>query len=456
MTRAVSAGAVVATAALVFTSTPLTAPAEAARNRRPNVLIILTDDQRTSTLRHMSRTRYWFKRGGTEFTHAFATTPLCCPSRASIFTGRYAHNHGVKNNRATTALEQRSTLQRYLRDAGYRTAIFGKFLNGWGLQEPPHFDEWATFSGSKDHYLMSNWNVNGRVKTIERYSTDYIKRRAVRFLRSREERDRRPWLMYLNTAAPHYPYIPERDFAHARVPLWKGNRAVHEVDRSDKPPFVQAANASLRRVRRARREQLRTLMSVDEMVDRVMRAMAALDEKRTTLAVFMSDNGYLWGEHGLSAKVAKRPPYTPSVSIPLLVRWPGHLHPGTTTDRLVANIDVAPTALQAAGVPPSPEWPLDGRSLVGVPGRDRLLLEYWIDTGGIPEWASLRTRSYQYTEYYGEDGLTPVFREYYDVGQDPSQLHNLLGTVDPGDDPAYDVLSDQLAADRGCDGTDCP
>jgi arylsulfatase A-like enzyme len=428
------------------------APARGVSTRPPNVLIIVTDDQRARTLKNMPRTRSWFKLGGTSFLEAYATTPLCCPSRASIFTGRYVHNHKVKTNRDAPRLDMSTTLHSLLQNAGYRTALFGKFLNGWDManNDPPFFDEWASFAAHGDRYYDSLYNVNGRLRTLDGYSTDVIAQRAVRFLSESEDDDRRPWLMYVTPVAPHFPYLVERDHRDAQLPEWRPNPAVTEANRSDKPQFVQERVTDLSVAEHIRSRQLRTLLSVDELVDKVMDKLDALDEDRNTLAFYMSDNGYLWGEHGLTQTSAKRTAYTASVRIPLLVRWPGKVADRFESRALVATVDVAPTVLQAAGVAPAP---LDGRSLLAPGERDRILLEYWADIANpTPEWASLRTPTRQYTEYYGDDKQTVVFRELYDLEADPWQLHNLLATAH------VDVtqLEAQLAADRRCAGATCP
>ncbi|MDQ3783713.1 MAG: sulfatase [Actinomycetota bacterium] len=406
----------------------------------------------------MPETRRIFKKNGTQFTKAFATTPLCCPSRASIFTGRYAHNHGVKNNESAGVLDQESTVQHYLNRAGYRTAFFGKFFNSWPLgTDPPYFHRWAVFPSSGLVSSGTDWNVNGDVRAVTTYSTDYIADRAVRFLGGSEARDDRPWLMYLSTAAPHVPARPEKDHAEAPVGYWPGNPAVFEKDRSDKPPFVRERSVTLDRIRILRRNQLRSLMSVDDLVERVFGKLKLLNDKKNTLAFFMSDNGFLWGEHGLYAEGSqKRSPYKPSVKLPLFMRWPGRVEAGTTRTRLAANIDVAPTILRAAGLQPDGAYPMDGIPLLGHRSRKRLLLEHYVDLGRIPEWAATYTQAYEYIEYYGDDGLTPTFREYYDLDSDPWQLNNLLADRDPTNDPDIAPIAEQLDADRRCVGAGCP
>lgn len=430
----------------------------------PNVVIFVTDDQRDS-LEAMPHTRRWFQQGGKRFTEAFATTPLCCPSRASIFSGQYAHNHKVTNNPIPERLDQTSTLQHYLREAGYQTAAVGKYFNGWDLSEdPPSFDEWAISNGG---YYNTSFNSNGRDQNVRRYSTDYIRDRALANLES-FDRDG-PWLLYIGTSAAHDPFISAPRFRNAPVGTWPGNPAVREVNRRDKPLIKQqrkfdqekserveshvfGPHRALVEGRSIRRHQLRTLMSVDRLVDRVLDKVKQRGEEKETLSFFLSDNGSLWGEHGL---VGKRNAYTPSVEIPLLMRWPGHVRPGATSDDITANIDIAPTVLDAAGVDPDRTHPIDGRSLLQRTERDRLLLEQW--GGGPGTWASIRTRTYQYVEYYrSARGKSIRSREYYDLDSDPWQLHNLLGDRKKSNDPNVRRLSRRLAVDRRCVGGSCP
>jgi arylsulfatase A-like enzyme len=342
-------------------------------------------------------------------------------------------------------LDHRTTLQRYLLRAGYRTGIAGKFLNGWPLQrDPPFFHRWA-ITGTGDYYGQM-FNNDGDVRRVDGYSTTFIRRRSAAFLRGFEHRDRRPWLLFVTPNAPHGPFRAERRYRRAPAPPWDGNPAVFEEDRSDKPPFVQESKMTFRRGRRLRKRQLRTLMSVDDLVGQLKRELGRLGERLRTLAVFVSDNGLFWGEHGLGHK---RLPYTQAVGVPFMVRWPGHLPPGVGDDRLVANVDLAPTALHAAGLRrPSG---MDGRSLLREASRPRLLLEHFRDSKNlVPTWTSLRTATYQYVEYRWDGDVR--FREYYDLSADPWQLDNLLEDGNPLNDPDVASLHDLLARDRRCQG----
>ena len=198
-------------------------------------------------------------------------------------------------------------------------------------------------------------------------------------------------------------------------------------------------------------------MSVDDLVARLLRALGDLGERGATMAFVISDNGMFWGEHGL---VGKRQPYRESVRVPFLMRWPGHVQPGSHAARLVANLDIAPTALQAAGIDPAGLQPeIDGRSLLGGDRRDHLLLEYYLDPGksaDIPSWAAIWRPDVEYVEYDETGAAAPSFREYYDLQADPWQLRNLLGDGRPGNDPPTAALQAQLLADRACQGTSGP
>ena len=429
------------------------AQAPARGDRRPNVLIIFTDDQRSDTMTVMPQVQKWFEQKGTKYPNAYVGTPLCCPSRGTIMTGRYAHNHGVVDNGAHHNLDQRTTLQHLLGRAGYRTAIVGKYFNGWPLrQDPPHFDRFAIF---RTGYHNTKFSVDGKVQTIGRYSTDYIAKQSIRYLRSFEKRDKAPWLMYVAPSAPHDPFTPAARHAAAPVSSWEPSPAVGEEDRSDKPPAVHAQNAVREHGEDLRTAQLRTLLAVDEMVGRVMAALGKLRERRNTLVFFFSDNGFYWAEHGVTDK---RFPYTEAVSVPFYARWPGRIQPGGSDPRLVSLVDLAPTVLAATGTPPHPTLPLDGRSLLDTWDRDHVYIEYFPDktVTSIGPWASVRTRTAQYSEYYSADGVTTDFREYYDLERDPHQLSNLLGDEDPGNDPSpaeLQPLMVQLANNRSCQGT---
>lgn len=434
-------------------------PAEAPEPRPPNVLIILTDDQPVDSLGVMPATRTWFRRGGVEFTDAYVTTPFCCPSRASISTGLYTHNHGVRRGMHLNpdALgDHKATLEYQLRDkAGYRTAFFGKYLNSWDLDnDPPHLDRWAIFPNSApDGYRGAEWNVDGNGRTVRRYSTTYIRERGLRFLRNNADR---PWLMYLSPAAPHEPFEAEREYRDAPVGGWARWKERHPAVAArridDKHPRLKRLQKPRHVGKRDRQGQLRTLMSVDDLVAEVMHALEDTGQRDDTLAFFLSDNGYLWGEHGLTQKML---PYTRSIKVPFMMRWPAGGVEAAKDDRLVANIDLAATVYDAVGLADPPIT--DGRSLLdGTWQRDRLHLEFY-RAFRRPTWASTLTRNDQYIEWYrGPPGSAVTFREYYDLRSDPHQLRNLAATQGDRRGIGLAARSAQLAADQICSGASCP
>jgi arylsulfatase A-like enzyme len=455
-------------ASLTAAGTVASRGAAASEPVRPNILIILTDDQRVhDTLGVMPQTRRLFERGGTRYPNGFVTTPLCCPSRSTIFSGRYAHNHGVTGQRSPTGPppqppepDPRATMQRYLHDAGYRTAIAGKFLVNvpWSTS-PPNWDRWAVTGGG---YNDPWFNVDGDVRRLNgQYSTTVVGDETVRFLRGFDRTDdAAPWLMYVAPQAPHSTphghYVPEGRYRGAPVPHWNGNPAEREVDRSDKPPWVEGRTYDwATQGRRARAVQLRTLMSVDDQVARIYRTIDALGEQNT-LAFFLSDNGFTWGEHGIGEE--KRFPYTESVKVPFFARWPGHVAAGVVDRSLVANVDLLPTILRAAGLSPQLRYPLDGRSIFAR-GRRRLLLEYFVspDDPVLRGWAGIRAHRYEYVEWFDDPARTDVvFREYYDLTKDPWELTNRYRDGRPGNNPPTVRLHRRLVHDMACAGATCP
>jgi arylsulfatase A-like enzyme len=509
---------------------------------KPNVLFIVTDDQRAdNTMAVMPKTKKWFfdggtangqpVAGGTEFDEAYATTPLCCPARASIMTGRYAHNHNVRDipplvppvgdpNRDSHPLIklQDSTLQRYMQQrAGYRTGLFGKFLNGWRVSDdPPYWDVSGKMEQNycpfriKEKGVPSVLKGHGPAGTAphqfcqggpEDYSTDWVAQKAVDFIQDSESNDSQPWFLYLAPFAPHRPALPELDYSvnalpRGQLPSFALTAAHSETDLSDKPDWVQTWTDARQMFEQSvdgqtyegfRLTQLRTLKSVDDLVDNVMLKVLETGEDRNTLAIFISDNGYQWREHGDASKeqavdpvtpqaqppglglTGKQKPYLESVKVPMFMRWPGNPNVKRTfvDDSLVANIDMAATAMQAAHIAPNTaagEPPLDGRPLLSRPiTRSRMLTEGWgTDEGVPPPWASIRTPTYHYIEYYAadvDDPSTPgdeskqvVFREFYDLTTDPFEVTNLY----PATNPPPATLTSQLAADRECLAARCP
>jgi arylsulfatase A-like enzyme len=450
----------------------------------PNVLVILTDDQRLKdTMAVMPKTKAWFESGGAYFPNASDSTPLCCPSRGSTFSGRYAHNHGITRNPLNAAdldrlnFDQNATLQSYLQANGYRTGIIGKFFNFWNYtRRPEHWSEGAIYESPYVHsgFFSSEFDQNtGQTlpqKWVSQYESTYVADRATDFI---QRNSGAPWFLYVAPIIPHGHYSPEPQYSKASVPALQKTDAYFEYDRNDKPPNVNklANDSEENDVEYA--DQLRMLKSADDMVDRIMRKLQDAGQDSNTIAFFLSDNGYEWGEHGLRGKPY---PYLESLSVPFYLRWPGHVNPGTD-NRWVENIDIAPTVLGATGITPSSGSPaMDGQSLLGSTTRNYNFNEQAGSRQGpngcnpSAQWGSITTSTFQYIARF--DGVkvptdsdpdtpevcsadpneTPKFREYYDLrpGHDPFELTNLLADGHPENDPPTAGLDDLVHANRAC------
>lgn len=426
-----------------------TAPDRHPVKRRPNILVLVTDDHPLGCESGLPHLTAHMGRHGVAFSRAYANTPLCAPSRATILTGRYAHNHGVRSNRFVANFAHRRAAPHHLQAAGYRTGLVGKFFNNWDAAEaPPYFDEYAMMADPG--YNGAVWSVDGRRGKVPGYTTTIVRNQAVDFLRRSDDR---PWFLYVAPYAPHAPYRAEEKYADAEFPAWDARPSAKSPDRTGKPPFIQASEGTLAQGRRLRTRQLRTLRSVDDLFAALVAELRSSGQLSNTLIVVVSDNGFCWGDHGW---LRKSVPYMPAVRVPMYLSWPaGGLTGGRTDPRLAATIDVAPTILDAAGIP----FASDGRSLLRTWRRDQVLTEWWNGRErptNPPTWASLITQGWQYTEYYDtyldrqgrpSEGTREVsFREYYDLRTDPYQRVNLLH----GNTGRFDVaaLSARLRAVR--------
>ena len=432
---------------------PVQAVAATPKEPKPNLLVVITDDQAAEgTLEVMRQVRRRIGRQGVTFQQAHVTTPKCCPSRASFFTGRYVHNHGVISNANASNLPHDQTVHYLLQKRGYRTGIFGKFLNSWPVEvDPPFFDEWAISNGG---FEQGYWNVNSRVGTKQEYTTDLIARRAVGFIRRADRTDDdRPWLAWVTPHAPHWPSVPAPRHRGRSLPAFPFTPAMQETDWSDKPGFLDNARNNDATLVTVRDDGRRSLFAVDEMIGRLLDEIKARREVDNTLVVFTSDNGFMFGEHG--GVVGKDLPYPASTHVPLLARWPGHFRRGRTNSKVVTNIDVAATLLEAAGLA---RRETDGRSLLARGRREALFVESrgsYNEDGAraLPGFRSVTTDDYRYAEYYRNGSYDLLFREYYDLNHDPWELTNVVSALD---EARIGELSATLAQYGTCRGRACP
>lgn len=398
----------------------------------PSILLIVTDDQRWDTLWAMPEVRRSLVGPGVTFSNAFTTSPLCCPSRASILTGGFPHTTGVYTqglpHGGFKSFEDSTTIATELDEAGYGTGYFGKYLDSYQSDAlagyvPPGWDRWVAFVHAD--YLGYGLTVDGEVvrygEEPEDYSTDVLAAQADAFLRTSSG----PVFAVFAPAAPHAPAVPAAidrnrfdDLAAWRPPSFD------EADRTDKPRYVRAfrrlGDDRIAALETLRRNQYRSLQAVDRAVGRLLGALADTGRLDDALIVFTSDNGLLWGEHRW---LKKEVPYDEAIRVPLVVRADALVAPHVD-EHLVANIDLAPTIAEAAGV----ELPeADGASLMPllrgqrVRWRPAVLIEHVRGTNPVPSYCAVRTARFLYARYgTGE-------RELYDLETDPWQLESLAG-----------------------------
>jgi arylsulfatase A-like enzyme len=441
------------------------APEEAAP--KPNVVVVMTDDQTLEQMSALPRTRKLIGTQGVKFKRFYVTDPLCCPSRATFLTGQYAHNTGVISNggpNALEALDESKTVGTWLQQAGYRTAFVGKYLNDYGLEDPEHVPpgwiEWrALLEPTTQSYFDYDLNEDGEVVHYGSepgdYKTRVIGHLAVDAIRHAARGDR-PLFLYVGFNAPHAPSTPApRDAGTLEGVPAPRSPAFDEEDLSDKPSFLRdrppLSPQAIARIDARNQRALESLAEVDRQVARIVDALREKEELGNTYLVFTSDNGYLDGDHRI--EFGKLLAYEPAAQVPLLIRGPG-IGAGETSDALVANVDLAPTIAQLAGAQPTLD--VDGHSLIPLarnPDRssDRaLLLESLVRDRstyyGYP-YAAVRNGHFLYVDYSTGD------EELYNLNKDPYELDSLA------DDPAFADRKDALAAAldqlRDCRGRGC-
>ncbi len=388
------------------------------RDTRPNILLIITDDQRIGTMEYMPETQKLIFDQGVEFAQGFDTTPFCCPSRSSILTGMYAHNHGVLVNEKTLKFR---TLVNDLHENGYYTGLIGKYLNSWKGAQRPEFDYWVSFYRGDSVYYSPDLNVNGVWGPREGYITYLFRDYMLDFL-DKAAWSRKPFLMVLSFNAPHAPTTPAnedlelfQDLEPHRPPSF------NEEDISDKPASITGKDflteKKITLIDKDRRNQILTLQPVDRSIAAIIQKMEAMGTLDNTMIIYLSDNGKHWGEHRLDGKSSA---YEESIRVPFAMRYPPLIPTPYVENRLVANIDIAPTIYQLAGLP-IPEK-VDGISMFKLfdgksDWRTSLLLEAWPSRG---HWSAIRTGDSIYIETVDD------VSEFYDLTTDPFELENAI------------------------------
>jgi arylsulfatase A-like enzyme len=466
---------------------------------RPNVVLIVTDDLDRRAVTAMPNLQALLAAQGASCQRNFVTTPLCGPSRASIFRGQYAHNHGVLTNVGEQGgfpafyrlgIES-STIATWLHDAGYRTGLFGKYLNRYPKTArkswvPPGWDAWAALLDTGGNFYTDfGLNENGHQVTYDAasgaYLTDVLADKALAFVRDNAAAGS-PFFAYIAPYAPHSPATPAPRHADAfasatapRVPSF------NELDLADKPAWLRdrppLTAGQIASIDERERQRLRSLQAVDEMIANLVQALADAGQLDNTYLLFTSDNGFLLGEHRLP--LGKQTAYEESIGVPLIVRGPG-IPAEAVVDAITLNIDLAATIADWCGVAP-PSF-VDGASLAPVlrgetPGDWRhvaLIEEFDIPKSGgkatpaagtpLPEGESDEgengeispVQSLGYRALRGDDLLYIAYddgeRELYDLAADPYELTNLAERADPA---LLARLAATLADLAACEGASC-
>jgi arylsulfatase A-like enzyme len=435
--RLLVAGIAVAALIVAVVASPQRPPA--IPDMRPNVLVVLTDDQTLDTLPTDPPAMPWLQAQLEDpaghwlwFPNAVASTPLCCPSRATILTGQYDTRTLVRTNSGGQNLDDTNTLPVWLHEAGYHTGLVGKYLNfyPWGREPfiPPGWDRWFAKENADESTAYYDYDVvdQGTARHYggmpQNYVTDVLGEQAVRFVQQAPADQ--PWFLYFTPNAPHLPWVPSPTYAGTFADVMPPIPPLNVMnDVAGKPAYVANLPAKTEADRQAYieadRHEREMLRSVDDWFRQIVEAIAARGELDNTVIIFLTDNGYTLGLHRLDGK---RYPYEPSIGVPFAIRTPWA--PAGTVDSLVSNLDLAGTIAGLAGATP-------GRAQDGIDLGPALRGEslphgraVFLDWGGdefVPPWQGIRTRRYLYVR--NGDG----FEELYLVDVDPDQLRNLAG-----------------------------
>jgi N-acetylglucosamine-6-sulfatase len=461
---------------LALALTALLAPAAQAK---PNIVFIMTDDQ-TAGSTVVQRNVGLIQGQGTTFSQTIASYPLCCPSRATYLSGQYSHNHGVIHNAGPfggyTRFDNSNSLPLWLQQAGYRTMHVGRYLNGYGVQNPditevpPGWSDWVSGVGDSV-FNYERWQTNENGQIFNRpgadhpgeFQTDFYGRRAAELIDAAAP-SAQPFFLSLTFPAPHSGAPIESDdpaLLPTPVPAPRHRDAFaanalprppsfDETDVSTKPQIVadrpRLSPEWIAAIQENYQQELESLLSVDDSVGAVLNALERSGELDDTLLIYTSDNGFFHGEHRIASE--KVLPYEEAARIPLIVRGPG-VPRGRTIDQLVSNIDWAPTIVDAADAKP---WRLmDGSSLLGVmkdprrvSGRE-IVLENGVGANGVPMFRALRNERYVWIDH-----KTTGEYELYDLLRDPHQLRNLEDL--DSYEPIRTALAKRLRRLQGCRG----
>lgn len=444
-----------------------------------NVIFILSDDHRYDYMGFLNTVPClktpamdYMAKNGAYVKNAFVTTALSSPSRASILTSLFSHEHKVVDNQAPTP-DNLVFFPQYLQKAGYKTGFFGKWhMGNTGWNPQPGFDHWEAFKGQGDYYNVQ-LNVNGNIVKYDstEYATDLLTKHAIEFISENKDN---PFFVYLSHKSVHDPFIADNEwkgkYTNEKIPLpisfdnpkYGIHKLPSKVDNNPamgrdwygedrKPDWVKQQRESWHGVDycyygRSSFEQeckkyCESISSLDKYIQKLLDYLKEEGLDKSTMIIYMGDNGFCWGEHGL---IDKRTFYEPSVRVPMLVYCPELIQPGIVIDEMIQNIDIAPTIMEACGIKKAEQmrgtsfYPLlKGEKIDSW--RDKIFYEYYweYDYPQTPTILGVRTEKYKYIRYHGIWDTN----ELYDLEKDPNELHNII------DLPEHQDLVKKLSKD---------
>ncbi len=398
-------------------------------DKRPNFLIILTDDQRYDTMEYMPKTQELIFEQGVTFSNGYVSSPLCGPSRANILTGMHTHKNGVLDNKSKL---KATTFVEGLKESGYYTGFVGKYLNTWKGEMRPEYDYWVSVFRDDSRYFDSDYNINGEWHwQYPGYITDVTRDLVLDFV-DQASAQFRPFFLLIGLDAPHGPADPAPEDADKLTNLPPHRPPnFNEEDISDKPNSINwkplLDENEIADVEEFRRKQILTLLSADRAIDAIVQRLQEKDELDNTVIIFLSDNGKHWGEHRLTSKGSA---YQESVLVPFAIRYPPLIPEAYTEERPIGAVDIAPTLYDLAELPIPENF--DGESLVPMLAgetwtREKIYIECYPSRG---HWELVLDGHYKYVETDGEDNIA----EFYNLDEDPYELENQI------DNPVYSDL----------------
>ncbi len=438
-------------------------------NEKPSFIIILTDDLDVKSVELMPKIKSLLADHGTTFANYFVTYSLCCPSRSSLLRGQYPHNHQIFSNfypeggfeKFYELANERSTVATWLKSAGYRTMLAGKYLNGYPgkltpAYVPPGWDEW--YALLRHHYAYYNYPLSENGRTVsygdkpKDYETDVLAAKTIDFIDRASRNRNQPFFIYLAPSTPHSPATPAAKYANAFPNATAPRPESFNASANDAPAWLRRkkplTQEEIGEIDRMYRKRLQSMLSIDDMVAEIVQELEKHGRLHNTYILFTSDNGFHLGEHRL--REGKSTAYEEDIRVPLIVRGPG-VAAHKVVNEMALNIDLAPTLAELAGVP-IPDF-VDGRSLkpllagAPAPWRHDFFVQYRTKSHrNLPSFDGLRSTEYLYVEYATGE------KELYDVRQDPHEMHNLARTSSP---ELIAELSKRLADLKRCAGASC-